>query len=166
MFQEFIGVDFWSALAVLINTLLIYFVGKRYLFGPIKAIMDGRQKEIDDMYADADQAKAKAQELQAEYENHLREARVEAAAITSRAVESAKRQGEELVKAAEAETVALREKAAKDIALERRKAMNEAKGEISSLAVELASKVAKKEINQKDHEKLFEQFIDELGEKL
>ena len=44
--------------------------------------------------------------------------------------------------------------------------MNEAKGEISSLAVELASKVARKEINQKDHEKLFEQFIDELGEKL
>ena len=70
------------------------------------------------------------------------------------------------MKAAEAETVALREKATRDIELERRKAMNEAKGEISSLAVELASKVVKKEIDQKDHEALFEQFIDELGEKL
>ena len=35
-----------------------------------------------------------------------------------------------------------------------------------SLAVELASKVVKKEIQKKDHEALFEQFIDELGEKL
>ena len=44
--------------------------------------------------------------------------------------------------------------------------VSEAKGEISSLAVELASKVVRKEIDQKDHEALFEQFIDELGEKL
>ena len=166
MFESFIGVNFWSALAVLINTLLIYHFGKRFLFGPIKVMIDSRQKEIDDMYADADRAKEQAKELQAEYENHLREARVEAAAITSRAVESAKRQGAELVKAAEAETVAMREKAVRDIELERRKAMNEAKGEISSLAVEIASKVVKKEIDQKDHEALFEQFIDELGEKL
>ena len=166
MFESFIGVNFWSALAVLINTLLIYFVGKRFLFGPIKAMIDSRQQEIDDMYAAADRAKEEAKGLQEEYESHLRQARIEAAAITNRAVESAKRQSAELVKAAEAETVAIREKAARDIELERRKAMNEAKGEISSLAVELASKVARKEINQKDHEKLFEQFIDELGEKL
>ena len=116
--------------------------------------------------AEAAKAKVDAESAKAEYESHLREARVEAAAITSRAVENAKRQSAELVKAAEAETVALREKATRDIELERRKAMNEAKGEISSLAVELASKVVKKEIQQKDHEALFEQFIDELGEKL
>ena len=38
------------------------------------------------------------------------------------------------------------------------------KSEISDLAVDLASKVVRKEINAKDHEQLIEQFIDELGD--
>ena len=38
------------------------------------------------------------------------------------------------------------------------------KSELSGLAVDLASKVVRKEINEADHEKLIEQFIDELGD--
>ena len=58
----------------------------------------------------------------------------------------------------------MREKASREIALERRKTMDELKGEISGLAVEIASKVAEKEIGEKEHEALIEKFIDELGE--
>ena len=45
-----------------------------------------------------------------------------------------------------------------------RKTMDELKGEISGLAVEIASKVAEKEIGEQEHEALIEKFIDELGE--
>ena len=51
-----------------------------------------------------------------------------------------------------------------DIELERRKAVNEMKGEISDLAVSIASKVVSKELNAADHERLIEQFIEELGD--
>ena len=44
------------------------------------------------------------------------------------------------------------------------KTMDELKGEISGLAVEIASKVAEKEIGEQEHEALIEKFIDELGE--
>ena len=56
MTEEFIGVDFWTALFVLLNTLAIFFVGKKYLFGPVKKIIEDRQKEIDDMYDSAGKA--------------------------------------------------------------------------------------------------------------
>ena len=49
MFESFIGVNFWTALAVLGNTLLIYFIGKKFLFKPVKKMIDSRQQEIDDM---------------------------------------------------------------------------------------------------------------------
>ena len=38
------------------------------------------------------------------------------------------------------------------------------KGEISDLAVSIASKVVSKELNAADHERLIEQFIEELGD--
>ena len=38
-FEAFIGVNFWTALFVLLNTLTIFFVAKKFLFGPVMKIM-------------------------------------------------------------------------------------------------------------------------------
>jgi F-type H+-transporting ATPase subunit b len=48
-FESFVGVNPWTALFVLLNTLTIFFVGRKYLFGPVTKIIEDRQKEIDDM---------------------------------------------------------------------------------------------------------------------
>lgn len=48
-FEGFIGVNFWTALFVLLNTLTIFFVARKYLFGPVHKMITDRQKEIDDM---------------------------------------------------------------------------------------------------------------------
>ena len=69
-----------------------------------------------------------------------------------------------MLQEAKTEATALKAKAASDIALEKKKAANEMKGELSGLAVELASKVVRKEIKEADHEKLIQDFIDELGD--
>ena len=63
-FEAFVGVNFWTALFVLLNTLTIYFVAKKFLFGPVMKMIQDRQKEIDDMYAQADTAKEQAQALE------------------------------------------------------------------------------------------------------
>ena len=49
MFESFLGVNPWTALFVLLNTLTIFFVAKKFLFGPVMKIIDDRQKEIDDL---------------------------------------------------------------------------------------------------------------------
>ena len=79
-------------------------------------------------------------------------------------MKNAREQGEAIVCDAKEEAAALRRKAENDIALEKKKAVNDMKSELSGLAVELASKVVRKEISEADHEKLIEQFIDELGD--
>ena len=48
----------------------------------------------------------------------------------------------------------MKEKAEKDIAQEKRKAVNEIKGEIGGMAVEIAGKVIEREINEEDHTEL------------
>ena len=67
MFESFIGINFWTAFFVLMNTLAIFFVAKKFLFVPVKNMIDSRQKEIDAMYDAAGAAKESAQALENDY---------------------------------------------------------------------------------------------------
>ena len=51
-----------------------------------------------------------------------------------------------------------------DIAREKKKAVNDAKNEISSLAMEIAEKVIGRTLDEQDRSKLVDEFIEELGE--
>lgn len=164
MFEEFIGVNFWTALAVLVNTLLIYAVGRRYLFGPVKKMMDARQKEIDDMYARADEAEGRARALEAEYAQKISAAAAESRRMVKDAVDRGRSREEEIVGRANAEASALLAKAAADIAREKKKAINEAKNEISGLALTIAEQVVGRELNGVAHKDLVDGFLDGLGE--
>ena len=49
-FESFVGVNPWTALFILLNTLIIFFVAKKFLFKPVMKMITDRQKEIDDLY--------------------------------------------------------------------------------------------------------------------
>ena len=70
-FEELIGVNLWTALFTLLNTLTVIFVGTKFLFKPVMKIIADRQAEIDNMYADADKAKSEATAMEAEYKEKL-----------------------------------------------------------------------------------------------
>mgnify|MGYP003310904819 CR=1 FL=1 len=132
-FEAFVGVNFWTALFVLLNTLTIYFVAKKFLFGPVMKIIQDRQQEIDDMYTQAGEAKEQASALQAEYEEKLSAATDKADLLVKEAVARGQRREEEILRQANAEANAIREKASADIAQEKKKAINDAKDEISDI---------------------------------
>ncbi|MBO5079093.1 MAG: F0F1 ATP synthase subunit B [Oscillospiraceae bacterium] len=164
-FVEFLGIDFWTALFVLLNTLTIFFVAKKFLFKPVMKIIQDRQDEIDGMYADADQAKATADALQAEYQQKLSAAAETSDRIVKEAMVRGHSREEEIIRQANAEAAAILDKAASDIAQEKKKAINDAKDEISGMAMAIAEKVVGRELNSKDQDKLFDEFISELGDK-
>ena len=159
-YQSLVAFEGWTFIAQILNLFIQMYLFKRFLFKPIQKILAQRQQEVDAIYS----AKQDAESAKAEYEGHLLTARTEAEAITERAVKNAQTRSDAMLASAQSEAAAMREKASRDIELERRKAMNEMKREISGLAVEIASKVAEKEIDEKQHEALIERFIDELGE--
>ena len=66
-FESFVGIDPWTALFTFCNMMITFAVLKKFLFKPVKKMIDDRQAEIDTMYADADAAKQKAAELEQEY---------------------------------------------------------------------------------------------------
>lgn len=164
MFESFIGVNFWTALFVLLNTLAIYFVAKKYLFVPVKNMIDSRQKEIDTMYDEAGAVRAEAQALQNEYKEKLAAAQQTSDRMVKEAVARGQSRQEEIISQANAEARAILDKAAADIAQEKKKALNDAKNEISEMAMAIAEKVVGRELTNVDQAKLVDEFIEELGD--
>lgn len=165
-YLDFIGVEPWTALFTLLNTLTVIFVGTKFLFKPVMKMIADRQKEIDDIYHDADQAREQAQAMQAEYQEKLNTAQQTSERIVKDAVSRAQSREEEIIRQANAEAGAIMDKAAADIALEKKKAINDAKNEISGLAVAIAGKVVERELSEADQSELIDRFISELGEQV
>lgn len=163
-FEAFVGVNFWTALFTLLNTLTIFFVAKKFLFGPVMRIITDRQNEIDSLYADADQAKSDAEALRSDYQQKLSAAMETSERMVKEAVARGQNREEEILRQANQEADAIRQKASADIAQEKKKAINEAKDEISVIALAIAGKVVGRELNGADQTALVDQFINELGD--
>ena len=163
-FESFIGINFWTALFVLLNTLAIFFVAKKFLIGPVLKIITERQQEIDGMYQDAGNAKANAEAMHAEYQMKLSSAHAASERIVKEAVARGQAREEEILRQANAEASAILDKAAADIAMEKKKAINDAKDEISGIALAIAGKVVGRELSSADQSSLIDHFIEELGD--
>ncbi len=161
---EFLNINFFTALFTLFNFIAVFLVLKHFLFQPVMKIIKDRQDEIDNMYEDADKAKASAEAMQAEYQQKLSVATQTGERIVKEAMVRGHNKEEEIIRQANAEASAIMEKAAADIAQEKKKAINDAKDEISGMAMAIAEKVVGRQLNEADQDKLFDEFINELGE--
>ena len=164
MFESFLGVNPWTALFILLNTLTIFFVAKKFLFKPVMKIITERQQEIDNLYADAGAAKEQARQLQESYQQKLNAAQETSDRIVKEAVARGQSREDQIIRDANAQAAAIMDKASRDIAQEKKKAINDAKNEISDLAMAIAGKVVERELKESDQASLIDGFIRELGD--
>ena len=156
---EFLNINVFTALFTLVNTVALFFVLKKFLFHPVMNMIAERQQEIDDMYADAGEAKAQAQLLRTQYEDRLAEAQQTGDRLVREAMERGQQRQEEILRQATAEADAIRSKAEADIAREKEKAVNDAKNEIAVLALDIAGKVVGSSLQSADQAALVDKFI-------
>lgn len=161
---EFLNINFFTALFTLVNTLVLFFVLKKFLWKPVMNMITDRQKEIDDLYADAGKDRQEAQQLRSRYEEEIANAQQTGDRIVKDAVARGQRREEEILRQANAEADAIRRKAQEDIERDKKKAVDDAKGEIAGLALDIAGKVVGQSMNDHAHAALVDQFIDQLGE--
>jgi F-type H+-transporting ATPase subunit b len=164
VFESFLGVNPWTALFILLNTLTIYFVAKKFLFVPVMNMIESRQKEIDDMYDNAEKNKAEAEEMRESYEKKLESATEESEEILRSAQRRALLREEEILKEAAEQARRTKERAEEQIALEKRQAMNDIKDEVSAIAIQIAKAVVARDVKAEEHEKLIDGFIDTMGD--
>ena len=105
-----------------------------------------------------------AKELETNYNELLSSAKDESAEIVKNATKKAQVRSDEIISNAKAEAGSIISRANEEIAHEKQRAMSEMKNEISSIAMMMAEKIIQKEISQKDHEALINDFIENVGD--
>ena len=162
---DVISVNLWQIIISLCNLLIMFWILKKFLFRPVQNIIAQRQKEVETIYSDAQNARDDADAMRTEYESQLADARTQADGIVREATSLAQRKSEAIVAEANYQASHMKQKAQQEIALEKRQMLREVQHEISDIAVSIASKVVEREVRAEDHEAFVEDFIAHVGDR-
>lgn len=166
VYQSLVAVNPVTLIAMICNLFIQLLLVKIFFLDKIKAILDQRRTAADQQIVEAEAAKAEALAIKETYEQNMLQAKAQANELLDRAQKTATTRGEEIIRQASEEAAQLKQKAAADIAMEKKKALNDAKDEISGVAMAIAEKVVERQLDSADHDKLINQFIDGLGDAL
>lgn len=161
---EIISVNIWSILVSLANLLIMFLILKRFLFKPVQKMMAARKQQVDQIYQDAKENRDSAINMKQEYEARLATAREEADGLVRNAVQTAQRKGDAIVAEANSQASHLKQKAEQEIAQEKKQMIQDVRGEISDIAVSIASKVVEREVKKQDYDGFVDEFIKNVGE--
>ncbi|MFW6386736.1 MAG: F0F1 ATP synthase subunit B [Bacillota bacterium] len=154
----------WTLIWNVINFLVLMWLLKRYLYGPVREILDARQERIETELSEAERQKEEAEEFKREYRDELRQARSKAQEIIEEAEARGKKKAREIISQAREETKIMKENRLKEIERAKRDAADELRRKAASLSLQAAGKLLEKKLDEDEHRRLVEEFIDNLEE--
>lgn len=166
LYQSLVAVEPATLIATICNLFIQMYVVKKFFLNKVLAILDKRRQAADEQITAAQTARGEALALKETYEENLKQAKVQAGEILAHAHKTAAARSEEIIGQSQAQAAHIREKASADIAREKKHALNQAKDEISHMAIAIAEKVVERQLNEADQDKLVSRFIDSLGDAL
>ena len=164
-FEQFVGVNFWTMIFAWCNLLILYFVLRKILFKPIMNMIESRQKEIDDIYSEAEGYLADARADREEYGRKLDQVKEEGEEYMKNAVKRAQRREEEILREADMKAEHMIKRAEEMIELEKKQAVNDIKDQVSDIAIEIAQAVIERDVDDAEHAELIDSFISAIDKK-
>ena len=149
------------AIAVFVMFLFLSYM----LFNPAREMLKKRQDKVKDEIDSAEKSKEDAAKLKEEYENRLREIHKEEDVILGAARKKALDNEAKIIEDAKAEAENIIARANKQAELEMKKAQDEIKKEIISVAALMAEKVVSDKIDIEIQDSLIDDTLKEIGEK-
>jgi F-type H+-transporting ATPase subunit b len=156
---------FWVLVSI-VNFLVLLYLLRRFMWGPIMATLDSRAAKIREGLELTESARREREQLKQEVEKTLAEARREAAAMAERTTKAAEAAAADIRTQAKAEADRIREKGREDAQHLHDQALAQLRTEVASMVVLAASRILGKEINAEHHRALIERSLDEAGAEL
>ncbi|MEK6225723.1 MAG: F0F1 ATP synthase subunit B [Chloroflexota bacterium] len=156
---------FWVLVSI-VNFLVILYLLRRYLWGPILGVLANRAEKIREGLAMAEAAKAEREQMKAEVERLLADARREAQAIAERMTKAAEAAAADIRTQAKAEADRIRERGREDAKQLHDQALAQLRSELAGMVVLAASRVLGRELDPAKHKALIEQSLDEAAPQL
>lgn len=153
------GLFFWQ---VIIFVLLIILL-KKFAWKPILDSVNTREQGIKDALASAEAARKEMHNLQADNQRILQEARMERDTMIKEAREIKEKMIADAKAEAQAEGAKMIEQAKASINAEKNAAMAELKAQVSGLSLEIAEKILKNELSNREAQtSLVEKMLGEV----
>jgi len=147
LISEFsIGLFFWQSM-IFIGLLLLL---RKYAWGPILNAVNERETSIKDALASAEAARTEMENLHSDNQRILKEARAEKEALLKEAQSTRAQLISAAKEEAQTEAQKILSQAQEAIQNEKRAAINELREQVGSIAMDIAEKVLKKELESKD----------------
>jgi F-type H+-transporting ATPase subunit b len=153
-----VGVMIWTLIAFGITLFVLW----KLAFPRIGEALDKRQKSIEEAIDASERTKAEAEELLAEYRERLKEARVQAEEIITRARKAGESVERESLEAARRQREELLAQTRRDVEAETRRAIQEIRAEVADLTVLATEKVTRKVLTENDQRRLVDEALAEL----
>lgn len=159
--ENYLRLNFTDMILILISTLLICLLAKKYFWNYALQYLDARHKLIQDELNQASASKQEGETYKKQYADQLKNAKNEAHEIKEKAREEAKHEGSLILEKANHDAKLALEKATRDIELEKINAQKQIKQEITEVAFTTAQKILEKEIDEETQKNYVNQFINE-----
>ncbi|MDO5969456.1 F0F1 ATP synthase subunit B [Flavivirga aquimarina] len=153
------GLVFWTA----ITFLCLLFILRKFAWKPILGAVEERESGIKNALASAEEARKEMENLTADNERILKEARAERETLLKEARDIKNKMIEDAKGEAQEQANKLIQQAQAAIESEKKAAMAELKNHVAGLSLEIAEKVVRNELSNKD--KQLELVKTMLGEK-
>ena len=151
------GLIFWT----LITFLVLLFILKKFAWKPILSAVSEREQGIRDALASAVEARKEMENLQADNERILKEARVEREAMLKEARELKNKMIDDAKQDAKLEASKLITQAKAAIEAEKKATIADLRSQVAKISISIAEKVVREELsNTEKQEKLVESMLD------
>ena len=156
--------DIVNLVCVVVNLLVLYVLMKKFVFGRVTKIIDARQALLEEKKASVAKAQEEADRLKKEYQKSLENANETSVQIVKEAKSRARAEYNKIMARAAADAEAMKAGAAKAIATEREKQMDDLHVQIMDLAVEAAGRIMAEKSSPETDKALYDAFIKEAGD--
>jgi F-type H+-transporting ATPase subunit b len=152
------GLIFWTV----VTFVLLLVILRKFAWGPILAALEARENAIQKTIDDAERLHAEAQQMMAEHEARLAEAREERSKILDAARQAGEQVRTDVLEKARGEAEQIVERAQRQLALETEHAIQNLRAEAADLALKAAEKVIARSLNDDDHRRFASEAVNEL----
>lgn len=151
----FSSLIFWE----IISFGILLWVLSKFAIPPIVEALDTRERKIRETIEQAEQSQSTAEQRLQDYDTKLRGAAQEAEAILAEAKTKAQRLLEENEQRLRVESDRIKAETTQEIDRERRKALQDIRGEAANLALLVAEKVLSRSLSDDDHRRLADEAL-------
>lgn len=153
-----------TLIAEVIAFIAMVLILARYVYPRITRVATEREGKIEAGLRAAQEAEQRLQQVQEEVRKTLDEAKAQARDVLARSHSDAAVEAQEVLQRARDDAEAQIERARVDIGAERDRAIQELRGEVSTLVVEATAKLVGETLDTQKHQKLIDDALTRVGD--